>query len=286
MGKRSKAFRKFAWTVRITVLVLVIWALIFNKAVEVTQVSMAFEDLPSEFDGLQIAHVSDLHNTEFGQKNEKLLKKLRKADPDIIAITGDILDSRRTDMAVALAFLEKALEIAPCYYVTGNHEGRISDYRDFKKDMEALGVTVLENQKVTLEAGESAITLMGIDDPNVCNDGIRGEPEAVAAARIQKLQSESDGFTILLSHRPDLFPAYVSSGVHLVLSGHVHGGQFRIPFLGGLYSPSQGFFPEYDFGTFSEDNTVMYVSRGLGNSVFPLRLHNRPEVVLITLHQI
>ena len=277
--------KKFAWSVRITVLVLLLWALIFNKAVEVTQVSMTFAELPDGFSGYRIAHLSDLHNTEFGKENEKLLKKLRETDPDIIAITGDILDSRRTDTAVALAFLEKAVQIAPCYYVTGNHEGRISGYRDFKKAMEDLGVTVLENRKVTLETGGSSITLMGIDDPNVCNDNIRGEPEAVAAARIQNLRSDSDGFTILLSHRPDLFPAYVSGGVDLVLSGHVHGGQFRIPFLGGLYAPSQGFFPEYDFGAFSQDGTQMYVSRGLGNSVFPLRFHNRPEVVLITLHQ-
>jgi predicted MPP superfamily phosphohydrolase len=247
---------------------------------------MAFEDLPSEFDGLRIAHVSDLHNTEFGEENEKLLKKLRKADPDIIAITGDILDSRRTDVAVAIAFLEKAVEIAPCYYVTGNHEGRImAEYKDLKAAMENMGVTVLENRQVTLEVGESTITIAGIDDPNVCNDGIWGEPEEVAAARLQNLHLEEEGFTILLSHRPDLFPAYVSGGADLVLSGHVHGGQFRIPFIGGLYAPSQGLFPEYDYGLFSAEGTLMYVSRGLGNSVFPLRFHNRPEVVLLTLHQ-
>lgn len=278
--------KKFAWTVRITVLVLLIWALIFNKAVEVTPVSLSFAELPSEFSGYRIAHVSDLHNTEFGKENKRLLRKLRETNPDIIAITGDILDSRRTDTAVALAFLEEAMKIAPCYYVTGNHEGRImAQYYDFKEAMEDLGVIVLENRKIRLEKGGQTITLMGIDDPNVCNDGIRGEPEAVAAARIQNLRSDEDGFTILLSHRPDLFSAYVSGGADLVLSGHVHGGQFRIPFIGGLYAPSQGLFPEYDYGLFSAEGTLMYVSRGLGNSVFPLRLHNRPEVVLLTLHQ-
>ena len=276
--------KKFAWTVRITVLVLLIWALIFNKAVEVTPVSLAFAELPSEFSGYRIAHVSDLHNTEFGKENKRLLKKLREANPDIIAITGDILDSRRTDTAVALAFLEEALKIAPCYYVTGNHEGRImAEYYDFKAEMKDLGVTVLENQKIQLTKGDQSITLMGIDDPNVCNDGVRGDPEVVAAARIRKLRSDEDGFTILLSHRPDLFPAYVSGGADLVLSGHVHGGQFRIPFIGGLYAPSQGFFPEYDYGLFSDEGTLMYVSRGLGNSVFPIRFHNRPEVVVITM---
>ena len=275
--------KKVAWTVRITVLVLLIWALIFNKAVEITNLPLSFADLPTDFAGYRIAHISDLHNTEFGKENQNLLKKLRKTEPDIIAITGDIVDSRRTDEAIALSFLEEAVKIAPCYYVTGNHEGRLEDYRGFKKSMEALGVTVLENKKVTLRKGEAAITLMGIDDPNLANDGIFGKEEAVVSARIRNLQSEEDGFTVLLSHRPTFFDEYVNSGVDLVLSGHVHGGQFRLPFVGGLYAPSQGFFPKYDAGVFYGGETVMAVSRGLGNSVFPLRFHNRPEVLLITL---
>lgn len=276
--------KKFAWTVRITVLVLLLWALIWNKAVQITEMTLSFSNLPKDFAGFRIAHVSDLHNTEFGKENKKLLKHLREASPDIIAITGDILDSRRTEEEIALVFLEEAVKIAPCYYVTGNHEGRISGYRDFKKAMEALGVTVLENRKVTLKAGESSLTLMGIDDPNVANDGIYGKAEAVAAARIGKLQADHTGFTVLLSHRPDLFDVYVKSGVDLVLTGHVHGGQIRLPLIGGLYAPGQGFFPKYDAGAFSADKTTMVVSRGLGNSVFPLRFHNRPEILLITLN--
>ena len=275
--------KKFAWGVRITVLALLIWAIIWNKAVEVTELPLSLADLPDDFSGFRIAHVSDLHNTEFGKDNEQLLKHLRGTNPDIIAITGDIVDSRRTDTAVALDFLEEAVKIAPCYYVTGNHEGRISGYRDFKKAMEALGVTVLENKKVTLSKENASITLMGIDDPNVANDGNYGTPEVVTAVRIRKLQAEADGFTVLLSHRPDLFDVYVESGVDLVLSGHVHGGQFRLPFVGGLYAPSQGFFPEFDAGAYHKENTTMVVSRGLGNSVFPLRFHNRPEILLLIL---
>ncbi len=276
--------KKFAWTVRITVLVLLLWALIWNKAVQVTEMPLSFSNLPDGFEGFKIAQVSDLHNGEFGKNNEKLLKHLRETDPDIIAITGDIVDSRRTDTAIALAFLEEAVKIAPCYYVNGNHEGRIDGYRTFKKSMEALGVTVLENRKVRLEKGESFLTLMGIDDPNFANDGLYGTKEAVTAARIGNLRTEDTGFTVLLSHRPDLFEVYAKSGVDLVLTGHAHGGQFRLPFIGGLYAPGQGFFPEYDAGVFREAQTVMVVSRGLGNSVFPLRFHNRPEIVLITLN--
>ena len=275
--------KKFAWCVRICILVLLIWTLWGNKAVQVTDLSLALDRLPEGFEGFRIAHLSDLHNTEFGKDNEKLLGLLREAEPDIIAITGDIVDSRRTDFAVALAFLEEAVKIAPCYYVTGNHEGRLSNYRELKNGMEALGVAVLENKSAMLTAGGDTLTLMGIDDPNLANDGLYGEKEVVTAARIQGLQTEETGFSILLSHRPDLFDVYVRSGVDLVLSGHVHGGQFRLPFVGGLYAPSQGFFPEYDAGIFQRENTTMVVSRGLGNSAFPLRFNNRPEIVLITL---
>ena len=275
--------KKFAWCVRICILVLLIWTLWGNKALQVTDLSLALDRLPEGFEGFRIAHLSDLHNTEFGKDNEKLLGLLRETEPDIIAITGDIVDSRRTDFAVALAFLEEAVKIAPCYYVTGNHEGRLSNYRELKNGMEALGVVVLENKSAMLTAGRDTLTLMGIDDPNLANDGLYGEKEVVTAARIQGLQTEDTGFSILLSHRPDLFDVYVRSGVDLVLSGHVHGGQFRLPFVGGLYAPSQGFFPEYDAGIFQRENTTMVVSRGLGNSAFPLRFNNRPEIILITL---
>lgn len=275
--------KKFAWCVRICILVLLIWTLWGNKAVQVTDLPLVLDHLPEGFEGFRIAHLSDLHNTEFGEDNEKLLRALREAEPDIIAITGDIVDSRRTDFDVALAFLEEAVKIAPCYYVTGNHEGRLSNYRELKNDMEALGVAVLENKSAILTAGGDTLTLMGIDDPNLANDGLYGEKEVVTAARIQGLQTEETGFSILLSHRPDLFDVYVRSGVDLVLSGHVHGGQFRLPFVGGLYAPSQGFFPEYDAGVFQRENTTMVVSRGLGNSAFPLRFNNRPEIILITL---
>lgn len=275
--------KKFAWCVRICILVLLIWTLWGNQAVQVTDLPLALDRLPEGFEGFRIAHLSDLHNTEFGKDNEKLLGLLREAEPDIIAITGDIVDSRRTDFAVALAFLEEAVKIAPCYYVTGNHEGRLSNYRELKNGMEALGVAVLENKSAMLTAGRDTLTLMGIDDPNLANDGLYGEKEVVTAARIQGLQTEETGFSILLSHRPDLFDVYVRSGVDVVLSGHVHGGQFRLPFVGGLYAPSQGFFPEYDAGIFQRENTTMVVSRGLGNSAFPLRFNNRPEIILITL---
>lgn len=270
----------FRWCVRIGIVLWVVWG---NLCPGLTRVALTDPELPEDFHGFRIAHLSDLHNTEFGKGNERLLRKLTKADPDVIVITGDILDANRTDTAVALAFAAKAVEIAPCYYVTGNHEGSIDAYEDFKKDLKAVGVTILENEGRVLERGTAKIHLYGIDDPNVCHDGIWGDPTAVTAQRLENLQIDPESYNILLSHRPDLMDVYAAAEVDLVLSGHVHGGQFRIPFLGGLYAPSQGFFPEYDAGLYRLNNTQMIVSRGLGNSSFPLRLNNRPEILVITL---
>jgi len=275
--------KKLRLGIRLFILILLIWSVWGNQTVQITQMPLTFPELPESFEGFRIAHVSDLHNAEFGKENEKLLTLLRQTEPDIIAITGDIVDSRRTDTGIALGFLEEAVKIAPCFFVTGNHEARISGYRDFKKDMEALGVSVLENRTATITREGKSLAVMGIDDPNLSNDGLRGSKEAVTAARIGNLLREEDGFTLLLSHRPDLFDTYVNSGVSLVLCGHVHGGQFRLPFVGGLYAPGQGFFPEYDAGVFRAEGTTMVVSRGLGNSAFPLRFNNRPEILLITL---
>ena len=124
---------------------------------------------------------------------------------------------------------------------------------------------------------------MGIGDPSFQEDYLFGDSESVARQAIERQQNESDGYTILLSHRPELFDLYVDTGMDLVFSGHAHGGQFRLPFLGGLVAPNQGFFPRYDAGRFTNENTTMIVSRGVGNSIFPIRFNNRPEIVLVTL---
>ena len=124
---------------------------------------------------------------------------------------------------------------------------------------------------------------MGIDDPSFQEDYLFGDSESVVRQAIYDLQNESDGYTILLSHRPELFDLYVETEMDLVFSGHAHGGQFRLPFVGGLVAPNQGFFPKYDAGLFSEGSTNMIVSRGVGNSIIPIRFNNRPEIIVATL---
>ena len=239
--------------------------------------------IPEAFTGFRIAQVSDLHNAEFGEGNEKLIELLSLSRPDMIVITGDLIDSRHTDIEIALEFARQAIKLAPVYYVSGNHEARVREYEDLKMGLAEAGVIVLEDQKVQITREGESISILGIDDPSFQEDYLFGDAASVTSSALSELQNESDGYTVLLAHRPELFETYVDAGVDLVFSGHAHGGQFRLPFIGGLVAPNQGFFPKYDAGLFSEGSTTMIVSRGVGNSIIPIRFNNRPEIILVTL---
>ena len=264
-------------------IILIGWTLWGNTALEVNKYEIVSDRIPKEFDGFRIAQVSDLHNAEFGEGNSKLIQLLSQTEPDFIVLTGDLIDSRQTDIDIALTFAREALKIAPVYYVSGNHEARVREYEEIKMGLAEAGVIVLENQKVNITREGETITLMGIDDPSFRGDYLFGDAESVARQAIHDLQNESDGYTILLSHRPELFSLYVETEMDLVFSGHAHGGQFRLPLIGGLVAPNQGVFPKYDAGQFAEENTTMLVSRGVGNSIIPVRFNNRPEIIIVTL---
>ena len=283
MTAKKRKFRSLAVAAAV-LLVLIIWIVWDNSALELNTYTIHSPLLPDRFDGFRIAHVSDLHNTEIGKDNEKLLSMLQDAAPDIIAITGDLIDSRNTDVEVALQFIREAVKIAPCYYVTGNHESRISEYSVLKAGMETAGVVILEDARSEISLGGETITLIGVNDPSFRTNILSGDSSTVMDTKLTQLHADDDRFTILLSHRPELFDVYVRNSMNLVLSGHAHGGQFRLPFVGGLVAPHQGLFPEYDAGLYTEGNTNMLVSRGVGNSIFPFRMNNRPEVILIELH--
>lgn len=276
--------KKRIWAVILPVVLLLgIWWMIWaNTALEVTEYSICSPEIPAGFDGFRIAQISDLHNTEFGENNEKLLQMLQDTKPDIIAITGDLVDSRRTDIDVAVDFLREAMKIAPCYYITGNHERRIAEFPSLEARLLELGVTVLRNESCILERQRDSIQLMGVDDCAFF-PGIDGNA-TVRAMETEIYRMQSEHYTILLSHRPELAVVYDRYDVDLVLCGHAHGGQFRLPLIGGIYAPDQGFFPKYTSGVYEMMDLTMVVSRGLGNSAFPLRFNNRPEIVLITMH--
>lgn len=270
-------------TIIILFLLSVIWVVWGNISIGLTAYTAESGNLPVNFDGFRIAQVSDLHNGKFGKDNEKLLDLLKECKPDIIAITGDLIDSRRTDTEVALQFVKNALEIAPCYYVTGNHEERLAVRDDFLESLQKLGVNVLDDKESKIKIEGESIKIIGVKDPLAETDYLFGDSASVISNKIKALKSKGNEYTILLSHRPELFEIYYGEGIDLVLSGHAHGGQIRLPFVGGVFAPHQGFLPKYDAGTFTKDRTTMIVSRGIGQSIIPLRFCNRPELVIIEL---
>ncbi len=286
MEKRKRKYHgKKIWEYGIffIVLLLLIWTIWGNTALTVTKITVSSEKIPPAFSGFRIAHISDLHNAEFGKDNQKLLQKLSDSNPDIIVITGDLVDGNRTDLEVAAAFAEESVKIAPSYYVTGNHEASISEYGELKNRLEAAGVHVLEDEEAFLEREGEKILLFGLSDPNFSMESEwSGGASAIVKEKLKKWKNQGK-YTILLSHRPELFKTYVSAGIDLVFSGHAHGGQFRLPFVGGLIAPDQGLFPKYDAGLYTEKGTNMVVSRGLGNSIIPIRFNNRPEIVVVDL---
>ena len=262
--------------------VLAIWTIWGNVSAGISRCSVMSSKLPGAFDHYKIAHVSDLHNAEFGKENSVLTGLIKKEKPDIIAITGDLVDAKRTDIELALNFIKELKKIAPCYYVTGNHEAWIGErYQLLEEEMLGEGVVILHDSSELLTKDNEEIQIAGLDDPDFTGRDTFAQ-ESRTAARLHNMDL-GDEYCILLSHRPEMFEEYVSEGIDLVLSGHAHGGQFRIPFIGGLIAPDQGVFPKYDAGMYSEKDTTMIVSRGLGNSIIPFRINNRPEIGIVEL---
>lgn len=283
--KTKKKFIVLAAIVAILIL-LIIWIAYGNTDLEIYKYNVKSEDIPSEFDNFRIVQISDLHNAEFGENNEKLLLMLKQADADIIAITGDMINSRNTDVDVAISFAQKAVNIAPVYYVNGNHESRVlGEYEKLKQGLTDTGVTILENSSADITIGDETITLIGINDPTFRMELVDDTMEQNIAHQLVNVIPDNDNYKVLLAHRPEYFDVYAGN-VDLVLSGHAHGGQFRIPFVGGLVAPGQGFFPEYYEGSHIKENTEMIVSRGIGNSIIPFRINNKPEIIVAELTKI
>lgn len=266
----------------ISILLIIAAGLLWgNSSIVTTEYNISPVNLPESFNGFRIVQVSDLHNTDFG---DRLINKISQAEPDIIVVTGDIIDFYSTDLPVAVEFAEKACEIAPVYYVTGNHEYRIADYGIFKTQLEKAGVEILEGETVEINRNGEKISLTGIDDTTFFGSEILNEQYIMFSKKLKSLAENADEATnILLSHKPEYFELYAECGFDVVFCGHAHGGQIRLPFIGGIYTPDQGFFPEYAEGVHTSGKTNMVISRGLGNSLFPLRVFNRPEIIVCNL---
>lgn len=272
--------------ISLIIIVLIIIYLYFeNNAIQITNIDVKDQSIPNSFNNFKIVHISDLHNKEFGKIQKNIINKIKETNPDIIVITGDIIDSYDTNVQISSDFINGVSKMAPVYYVPGNHESRIlDDYISLKTQMQTAGVHVLENEFITISKGNDKINIIGMNDPNFEYLKLTGTTdEEIAVNNLSVLTKNLNGYTILLSHRPELINTYASFDINLVFSGHAHGGQVRIPFVGGVIAPNQGLFPKYTSGLHEVKNTKMIISRGLGNSAFPFRVNNRPEIVVATL---
>lgn len=254
-----------------------------NNSITITKSDYINSKIPEEFNGFVIAHISDLHNKQFGKDQQYILSKLKNISPNTIVITGDLIDRRKYDLDTAMSFIEGAIDIAPVYYVSGNHEAWSGRYATIVKRLEEAGVHVIDDDVVKLLTGDSSIFMFGVKDPDFLTSSYLEGTDITAMKEHLEKWSSYEGFKILLSHRPELFDLYCQSNMDLIFTGHAHGGQFRIPFVGGLFAPDQGLFPKYTSGSHSKKSSTMYISRGLGNSIIPIRIFNRPEIVVVTL---
>lgn len=224
-------------------------------------------------DKCRITQISDLHNKEFGRKNTRLLRAIRNQEPDLIAITGDAVFAYNPNIKITVDFVRRAMAIAPVFFVTGNHEDRLSkrDYDELMLGIQSAGAVVLDNSsvKVRMKGGKS-FRLCGVSDINLSAGNIT-------------CCSDHKEFTVLLAHEPQFVEFFSACGADLVLAGHAHGGQVRLPYIGGLIAPNQGLFPKYYEGVHKLGETELVISRGLGKTIFPFRVFNRPEIVNVDI---
>jgi predicted MPP superfamily phosphohydrolase len=277
---------KIVLTIIIFFLGSIIFCIYENNSIVITKSNFSSPKITSDFDDFTIAQISDLHNKLFGDDQAKILNKLKSISPDIIVVTGDLIDRRKYNLDIAMTFISGAVKIAPVYYVSGNHEAWSGDFPLIKKSLVEAGVNVLDDISVELTKGKTSIDIIGLSDPDfLTSDYIEGTNTSKTIEQLKQWVMGKN-FKILLSHRPELFDLYSENSMDLVFTGHAHGGQIRIPFIGGLIAPDQGIFPKYSSGSYSKDSTTMFVSRGLGNSIFPVRIFNRPEIVVVTLRNL
>lgn len=282
--KRKRRRRPLLW-------LLVLAAVLFSGwrwfqwqcwGLETTVTRIELAGIPEEFDGLRIVHLSDLHGHEYGEDSTRLLAMVAEQEPELIVITGDLLD-QESQMAMVGPLARGLAEIAPTFYVTGNHEWALGSaaVKELKALLEQCGVKVLSNGYEVLKRDGASVVVAGVDDPNGYAD--QKTPEELYA---EIGQAQSGCFTLLLAHRNDRFDRYAAVGYDLVLSGHAHGGIVRLPFTDGLIGTQRNLLPTWTAGVYTLGGSTLFVSRGLGNNTVPFRgfrLFNRPEIAVLEL---
>lgn len=241
-----------------------------TRSVAVARYTLEVEGLPPAFKGFTILHLSDLHSKRYGAEQAGLTRLISAQDFDAVVMTGDFIDRNNPDPAPTREIL-RTFDHKPIYFVPGNHELH-TGFR-LRDEFPALGVTDLTNRATPLTLDKETLWFIGVNDPFIGRDRLE---EALAGV-------EGRGPQVLLAHSPGLFKKAQEAGIDLMLSGHTHAGQIRLPLIGALYLPGQGFFPKYDHGLFSTGKTRMIISAGLGETFLRFRFLSRPEIGLIEL---
>lgn len=255
-----------------------------DKSIKVTEYRIKDDKFPQSLKNFRILQVSDLQSNRFGKYQRRLIRKVEKLEPDIIVVTGDLIDRNHTNYNLAKDAIIGLGTIAPVYYANGNHETLLNqyDYRGFLYEMEAEMEALLGRAE---SYHDDELVIGGLDEMvvhksrNYDRHNPVTDPQCIVD-HINEIFDDMKGYRILLAHEPQLLDVYSEAGPDLIFSGHAHGGQIRLPGIGGLYSPEQGIFPKLASGIHSSGNSKMVISRGLGNSRFPFRVFNRPELVM------
>lgn len=271
VSAKKRKIVKSALLLLVALILSPLYIYIGTHSIAVKQYNVSIDNLPPEFEGFTILHLTDLHSKQYGEGQNYLLETINEQQFDVIALTGDLVDRNNPDLKPTVELLA-GLNNSALYFVPGNHEHRI-DYDKLKKALLAHEVNILENKAKEYGRGDAHLWLLGVDDPSL------------GLERIDKALDDVGSVSpmILLAHAPGIYADAVEENIDLVLVGHTHGGQVRIPFIGAIYAPGQGFFPEYDYGLFTSGNTTMVINAGLGESIIPFRFNMRPEIVLVTL---
>ena len=266
------------------------------NTLEVTKYVVENKKVTKEFDGYNIVQISDLHSKLFGENNKKLIQKIKSLNPDIVVVTGDLIDGENNNYNVALDFMKEISKLYRVYYIIGNHEQKSlikkykDEYKDYFNKLHQIDFVNLDNNKVEIVKGDSNINLYGLTVPYSCYKYLFDNQETTSIdidfleEKLGKVDREQ--FNILLAHTPFYFDEYEKWGADLTLCGHVHGGIVRLPLVGGLLSPDRKFFPKYDLGEYIKNKSTMIVSKGLGGSKVLIRVNCKPEIVNIKLKNI
>lgn len=264
---------------------IIIFLYLQNNIIDITQYNIKSNDCGS----LKIVQLSDLHSKPFN----KVLKKTQEINPDIICITGDYINDKCKNKDKMLNFGKELVKIAKVYYITGNHERRLENFESIMQELSDIGFIVLLNRISVYNDKGFDVNILGLDENQADFKDYKARKNGTFVYKdmspyFAELENNS-GFKIVLSHFPENFENvkemnYSQYDFDIQLSGHAHGGQFCLPFIGPVFSPGQGLFPKYAKGSFG-DRPKLIVSRGLGNAEFPFRLFNHPEINVININQ-